>query len=245
MNSSEDTPRSRAIRYLEFLSYYEKELFIDQDAEELTMSVGAPAKCKPAAQSDSGLDPNPSYGPYPNLKKMNDAIKGCLKCELGPNRTKFVFGVGPQDAGVVFIGEGPGAEEDKRGEPFVGRAGALLNKLIESIGWRREDVYITNMVKCRPPGNRDPHPHEIGACQPYLLEQLRLIKPDLLVAVGRISGQALLETTAPLKQLRGRVHKFQGINLWVTYHPAAILRNDSLMPEAQKDFQALKKMVEG
>jgi uracil-DNA glycosylase len=244
MSSENESGRDRAIRYLEFLSYYEKELLLNPKAEQEIITTKSLSPSGIPAKTASGLDPNPDYAPYASLKEMQDAVQGCLKCDLGTGRTKFVFGVGSQNARVVFIGEGPGAEEDKRGEPFVGRAGVLLNKLIEGIGWRREEVYIANMVKCRPPGNRDPHPEELKTCQPYLLEQLRLIGPDWLVAVGRISGQTLLATTAPLRQLRGRVHKFQGINLWVTYHPAALLRNENLMPEAHKDFEILKKMVE-
>jgi uracil-DNA glycosylase len=244
MSSKNESGQDLAIRYLEFLSYYEKELLVNPKTEKEVVATKSSAPMITPNENVSGLDPHPAYGPYPSLKVMQAAIQGCLKCELGPGRNKFVFGVGPQDARVVFIGEGPGAEEDKRGEPFVGRAGALLNKLIEHIGWRREEVYIANMVKCRPPGNRDPHPDELKTCQPFLLEQLRLIGPQWLVAVGRISGQTLLETTAPLRQLRGRIHKFQGINLWVTYHPAALLRNENLMPDAHQDFETLKKMVE-
>jgi DNA polymerase len=244
MDPPDDFPLARAIRYLEFISYYEKELFLSPQTEGSKMPPIPLAKSSTSDLSTSGLDPYPPYTPHFSLQEMSETIKGCLRCDLGTGRTKFVFGVGRQDARVVFIGEGPGAEEDKRGEPFVGRAGALLNKLIESVGWQREQVYIANMVKCRPPGNRDPLPAELEACRPYLLEQLRLIQPQWLVAVGRIAGQSLLGTTAPLKQLRGRVHQFAGINLWVVYHPAALLRNENLMPEAYQDFKLLNQMVE-
>jgi uracil-DNA glycosylase len=244
MSSENESRRDLALHYLEFVSYYEKELVVNSKTEKENISSKSSTPSGLQVKTTSGLDPNPDYAPYTSLSEMQKAVQGCLKCELGPGRTKFVFGVGAPDARVMFIGEGPGAEEDKRGEPFVGRAGILLNKLIEGIGWRREEVYIANMVKCRPPGNRDPHPEELKTCQPYLLEQLRLINPEWLVAVGRISGQTLLETTAPLRQLRGRVHKFHGINLWVTYHPAALLRNENLLPDAHNDFETLKKMVE-
>ncbi|RJP80246.1 MAG: uracil-DNA glycosylase [Candidatus Zixiibacteriota bacterium] len=194
-------------------------------------------------EEQGGLNPYPDYAPYPDLQTMFEAIRGCLKCDLGPTRTKFVFGTGARDARVVFIGEGPGEQEDLKGEPFVGRAGALLNKLLEDIDWRREDVYIANMVKCRPPHNRDPLPDEIAMCEPYLHEQLRLIQPQLLVALGRISAQALLRTKTPLGKLRGQVHRFGEFPLWVTYHPAALLRNQDLLPAAHQDFETLKSMV--
>ncbi len=234
----------RICEYFQFVACFEDELFLPRDLHTIRIRRIIPeAKAEFRAPHPSA-NPYPEYGPYESLEKMERAISGCLRCGLGSGRTKFVFGVGAPDAKVVFIGEGPGAEEDRKGEPFVGRAGALLNQMLAEIDWRRSDVYICNMVKCRPPNNRDPLPEEIAMCEPYLYEQLRLIQPKLLVALGRISAQALLKMTAPLKSLRGRIHYVRGVPLWVTYHPAALLRNQNLMPEANRDFQTLKRMIE-
>ncbi len=232
--------------FLEFLSGYEEELYIDKAAisRSFERTVRPVSKQKPAIKpQESGLNPYPAYAPYTSLAQMEASIKGCLKCKLGAGRNKFVFGVGSERARVAFIGEGPGEQEDRQGEPFVGRAGMLLNQMLADIEWQREDVYICNVVKCRPPNNRDPLPEEITACEPYLHEQLRLLQPAWLVALGRIAAQDLLKTQAPLKALRGRVHNFQGISLWVTYHPAALLRNPNLMPDAHQDLLTLKRMV--
>lgn len=194
--------------------------------------------------TERSLNPYPPYAPYASLAQMERSICGCLKCRLGSSRTKFVFGVGSENARVVFIGEAPGREEDLKGEPFVGRAGELLNQMLIDIGWQRRDVYICNILKCRPPNNRDPLPNEISICEPYLHEQLRLLEAPWLVSLGRVAAQVLLRTTAPLKTLRGRVHKYRDRPFWVTYHPAALLRNMNLMPDAHQDLLTLKRMVE-
>jgi DNA polymerase len=241
MNPHKESILRRAIDYFEYLSLYEKELYLKQRKAAFAAAEKAPEK--PSLRPIGGLDPYPPYAPYTTLAQMEATIKGCLKCALGAGRTKFVFGVGAANAQVVFIGEGPGAEEDKRGEPFVGRAGKLLDEMLAQIEWRREDVYIGNMIKCRPPNNRDPLPEEIAMCEPYLHEQLRLISPQIIVALGRIAAHALLGTQASLGSLRGRLHQFRGIPLWVTYHPAALLRNPNLMPDAHQDLLTLKKMV--
>lgn len=243
MNPHKDSIRDSAIRYLEYLSLYERELYLKKTVPAAKAKSPISEKKAPAKTAEGSLNPYPAYGPYQSLKQMEMSISGCLKCALGPGRMKFVFGVGREDARVAFIGEGPGAEEDKKGEPFVGRAGQLLNEMLSQVGWRREDVYICNMIKCRPPNNRDPQPEEIAMCEPYLHEQLRLLQPQWLVALGRIAAQALLGNQAALKTLRGRMHTFRGINLWVTYHPAAILRNPNLMPDAHQDLLTLKRMV--
>ena len=232
----------RAIDFVEYLSLYEKELYLKKDLSARPAKP-RPAVAQTAPKTASGLNPYPEYAPYSSLAQMEAAIKGCLRCGLGAGRTKFVFGVGSPEAKVVFIGEGPGAEEDRRGEPFVGRAGMLLNEMLGQIEWRREEVYICNMVKCRPPSNRDPLPEETAMCEPYLHEQLRLLQPQIMVALGRVAAHALLGTQASLGSLRGRLHNFRGIPLWVTYHPAALLRNQNLMPDAHQDLLTLKRMV--
>lgn len=176
-----------------------------------------------------------------SLEDFHQQIKNCTKCRLGFTRTKFVFGVGNPEAKLIFIGEGPGREEDLQGEPFVGAAGKLLDKMLNAIDLTRKEVYIANMVKCRPPENRDPAPDEIGTCMPYLLQQIKMIQPQIICALGRISAQALLETKNPLNQLRGKLHDFMGIKFMVTYHPAALLRYISYKKFAWEDLKFLRK----
>lgn len=176
------------------------------------------------------------------LEKFHLEICNCQKCSLGKTRTNFVFGVGNPDATLMFIGEAPGRDEDLQGEPFVGRAGQLLNKIIESIGFVREDVYIGNILKCRPPNNRDPQPEEVDGCEPYLHRQIDLINPAVICALGRIAAQTLLRTKATLGKLRENIHTYQGKQLIVTYHPAALLRNPNWKKPAWEDIQLLRKV---
>jgi uracil-DNA glycosylase family 4 len=179
---------------------------------------------------------------FPNaLVNFHNRIKSCTKCRLAQSRNKFVFGSGNPDADLMLVGEGPGREEDLRGKPFVGAAGQLLDKMLAAIHFKRDDIFISNMVKCRPPENRDPLPDEIETCKPYLFEQIRLIRPKIILALGRIAGQALLETKSALGQLRGRVHDWKGIELMVTYHPAALLRYQQYKKPTWEDLQLLEK----
>jgi len=188
----------------------------------------------------------------PELERYHQEIKDCTKCRLHEGRTKFVFGVGNPKAEVMFIGEGPGRDEDLKGEPFVGRAGQLLDKILASIGFDRQTVYIANMVKCRPPENRAPQPDELETCYPYLARQIELIKPKIICCLGRISGQFLLKTSETLGRLRGTVHDFNGstslttggIKLIVTYHPAALLRYPEYKKETWEDMKMLRKIYE-
>jgi uracil-DNA glycosylase len=179
-----------------------------------------------------------------SLAELNSMICTCVKCPLGNTRTKFVFGVGNPNADIVFVGEAPGADEDAQGEPFVGRAGQLLNKILEAIHFKREEVYICNILKCRPPNNRDPQPDEIDACEPHLWKQLELMNPKIIVCLGRIAGQTLLRTTSSLGDLRGKVHNYRGIKLVVTYHPAALLRNPNWKKPTWEDVQWIRKMYD-
>ena len=176
--------------------------------------------------------------------ELYDRIHECLKCALGQTRKMFVFGTGNQRADVMFIGEAPGADEDAKGEPFVGRAGQLLNKIIEAVGMKREEVYICNILKCRPPNNRDPLPSEMETCSPYLLKQIDLLKPKFIICLGRISAQWLLRTSESLSALRGRTHEFRGSSLIVTYHPAALLRNPAWKRPAWEDMKMFKELYE-
>ena len=181
------------------------------------------------------------------LKKFYLEIKDCTKCHLGKTRTNFVFGVGTPESKVMFIGEAPGREEDLQGEPFVGAAGKLLDKILEAIKFKRSDVYIANILKCRPPENRDPLPEEIEICQPYLLRQIKIMKPEIICALGRISAQVLLKSKLPLNQLRGAFHDFRlegfskPIKFLVTYHPAALLRYPQYKKQTWEDVQLLRK----
>src|ERR1051326_1076021 len=176
-----------------------------------------------------------------SLPELYGQIHDCLKCPLGHTRTKFVFGTGNANAGVMFIGEAPGADEDAQGEPFVGRAGQLLNKIIESVSMKREDVYICNIIKCRPPENRAPLPMESETCTPYLMKQIELVKPKFIICLGRTAAQWLLQTTDNLGKMRGKLHDYHGIKLLVTYHPAALLRNPDWKRPTWEDMKMFKK----
>ncbi len=182
------------------------------------------------------------WGGAATLEEFEASINTCRKCSLGGTRTNFVFGVGNPNATLMLIGEAPGADEDAQGEPFVGRAGQLLNKILEAIHFRREDVYICNILKCRPPGNRKPLPEEAGLCLPYLRKQVALVQPRLIVCLGLTAAEYLLDTRESLGQLRGRVLAYEGIPLMVTYHPAALLRNPNWKRPTWEDVQALRKL---
>ena len=179
-----------------------------------------------------------------SLEELQQQIKTCLKCSLGQTRTNFVFGVGNPHADVMFIGEAPGADEDAQGEPFVGKAGQLLNKIIEAVGMKRDNVYICNILKCRPPNNRDPLPEEMELCSAYLLKQIEMIKPKFIICLGRISAQWLLKTNDSLTTMRGKVHEFRGATLIVTYHPAALLRNPNWKRPAWDDMKMFRKLYD-
>lgn len=177
---------------------------------------------------------------YASLDDHRRDICNCQLCPLGQTRNKFVYGVGNPKAGIIFIGEAPGADEDRLGDPFVGRAGHLLDKILAAINFTRQDVYIANILKCRPPENRDPQPDEMEKCFPYLREQMAIIRPKLICALGRIAAQALLHTKVPVTKLRGEWHQYEGIPLLVTYHPAALLRDPSYKRGAWDDVQLLR-----
>lgn len=174
------------------------------------------------------------------LGDLRESIHTCTKCPLGHTRKSFVFGVGNPDAEIVLVGEAPGAEEDARGEPFVGRAGQLLNDILKAIGLTRDEVYICNILKCRPPNNRDPLPGEVEQCEPYLHRQLGIIRPIIMLALGRIAAQTLLRTTDSLTRLREQEHLYQGVPLHVTYHPAALLRNPNWKRPTWEDVQRFR-----
>ena len=176
------------------------------------------------------------------MDELNVTVRGCPLCrELVCTRTQTVFGVGNPAAEVVFFGEAPGADEDRQGEPFVGRAGQLLTKIIEACTWKRQDVYILNVLKCRPPDNRTPLPHEVQNCRQYFERQLEIIQPKYIVCVGTVPSQALLETTEAVGKLRGRFHRYRGSTVLVTYHPSYLLRNPAAKKYVWEDMQMLLK----
>ena len=176
---------------------------------------------------------------------LKTAVSGCTRCALHQTRTQTVFGVGDENADWMLIGEAPGAEEDRLGDPFVGQAGKLLDNMLAAVGLsRRENVYIANVLKCRPPGNRNPSPEEVEKCSPHLLQQIELIKPKLILAMGRFAAQTLLATDASIASLRGRVHSYEGVPLIVTYHPAYLLRTLPDKAKAWADLVFAKKTMQ-
>jgi len=197
----------------------------------------------PAQQVDGGPAVARRWTDWDALTR---AVASCTACKLQQTRTQGVLGVGDRHAEWLIIGEAPGADEDRQGEPFVGQAGKLLDAMLAAIGLKRgENVYITNVLKSRPPGNRNPEADEIAACMPYLLSQIELIRPKIIVALGRFAAQNLLQTDEPIGRLRGRVHRFQDIPLVVTYHPAYLLRNLPDKARAWEDLCLARRTMRG
>jgi len=182
--------------------------------------------------------------PIDALAAVRADIGDCTRCKLHAlGRSQIVFGVGNPQADLMFVGEAPGADEDIQGIPFVGRAGQLLTKIIEAIGLKREDVYIANVIKCRPPQNRNPEPDEVEKCEPFLFQQIDIIKPKVIVALGKFGAQTLLRTLDPISRLRGRVFEYRGAKLIPTFHPAYLLRNPSSKREVWEDMKLVRKLL--
>lgn len=202
--------------------------------------------------SDGGATPvaaaavtEPRIAEAADLEALAALVAACSRCSLHEARKNPVFGEGAADARVVCVGEAPGAHEDETGRPFVGRAGRLLDRLLMSIGLPRTSVYICNVLKSRPPRNRDPLPEEVAACAPYLLRQLALIEPEVIIAFGAFAARTLLETKSALGRLRGSVHRYSGYPVVVTYHPAALLRNPGWIRPTWEDLQIVRRMLDG
>lgn len=226
-------------------------------------TAGRPAAARPAAvpaaAAPAGPVPNDAaagavapanvtaarIAEVPDLQALAQLVAACTRCPLHATRTRPVFGEGAADARVVCVGEAPGAREDETGRPFVGRAGQLLDRLLMSIGLPRTSVYICNVLKSRPPRNRDPLPEEVAACAPYLQRQLALIDPEVIVAFGAFAARTLLETKSALGRLRGRTHRYAGYPVIVTYHPAALLRNPGWIRPTWEDLQLVRRMLDG
>jgi len=177
----------------------------------------------PSSLTEAGATPHDHK--HESLEKIRKSLGDCQRCKLAKGRTNLVFGVGNPQARLVFVGEGPGRDEDLQGEPFVGEAGQVLNRIITAMGLKREEVYICNVVKCRPPGNRDPEADEIAACAPFLLRQLQSVNPEVIVALGRFAAQTLLGTKEAISKLRGKFRDYHGVPVMPTYHPSYLLRN--------------------
>ena len=177
------------------------------------------------------------------LDAIRTELGECVRCELGRTRTRLVFGVGNPSARIVFVGEAPGRDEDLQGEPFVGEAGQLLTRIIQAMGLGRDDVYICNVLKCRPPQNRNPLPPEIEQCQPFLLRQLKAVNPEVVVALGTFAAQTLLASKEPISKLRGRFHEYHGIPMMPTFHPAFLLRNAEKKRDVWADMKEVMKLL--
>jgi DNA polymerase len=178
------------------------------------------------------------------LERVRNELGDCQRCRLGQDRTNLVFGEGSSKARLVFVGEAPGGDEDAQGRPFVGRAGQLLTRIVGAMGLSRKDVYICNILKCRPPGNRNPKPDEIHACEPFLIQQIQAIQPEVICALGTFAAQTLLKKEAPITTLRGRFHSYHGIKVMPTYHPAYLLRNEGAKKLVWEDIRLVMKMLE-
>jgi uracil-DNA glycosylase len=242
------TQPERRRQYLEAIG-------IDLWVSRRTGGAAAPARepALVAATAAAAAAPRPAAAPPSSEEStarweaLRTAVAQCTRCPLHATRTQGVLGVGPLRADWLVIGEAPGAEEDRRGEPFVGAAGQLLDAMLRAIGLdRRSNVYIANVLKSRPPGNRDPKPEEVAACLPYLLRQIELLQPKIMLAVGRIAAQNLLATDTPLGRLRGRVHHFGELNtpLVVTYHPAYLLRTPADKRKAWEDLKFARSVYQ-
>ena len=194
---------------------------------------------------DLFAEPLPALGAK-SLDALRAEIGDCRRCKLCAGRTHLVFGVGNPRARLMFVGEGPGRDEDLQGEPFVGRAGQLLNDIItKGMGLKREDVYIANVVKCRPPENRNPEPDEVAACEPFLKKQIDLVRPEVIVGLGKFAVQTLLQSKAPISKLRGHWHRYHGIPLMPTFHPAYLLRNPADKKLVWEDIKKVIKELRG
>jgi DNA polymerase len=252
--------KDQLIEHLEFA----RELGVTGIARDAALRR-RPGETPRAATPDAGpaaaVDPDPAAAmsshtaavvvPATFVSAKDDALAviradlgDCTRCTLHTGRTNIVFGVGNAGSPLMFVGEGPGADEDQQGLPFVGRAGQLLSQIIKAMGFERDAVYIANIVKCRPPGNRTPEPDEIAACQPFLRRQIETIKPQIIVALGSTATQALLGTTQPISRLRGRFHQVDDVRVMPTFHPSYLLRNPSAKREVWEDMKLVMKALE-
>jgi DNA polymerase len=224
----------------------QKEIFGDEllTTNPLKRKTTVVTKIQTEENKDSLFDVKQDWEKAKSLEELDNLINKCTKCPLHKSRKNFVFGVGNQNADVMVVGEGPGADEDAQGEPFVGRAGKLLNDILKAINFKREEVYIANVVKSRPPGNRTPTAEEMEACIPYLKKQIELIKPKLILCLGLTAAQGLLKKRDSLTKLRGQLFEYHGAKVMVTYHPAALLRNPNWKRPCWEDVQKFRQLYD-
>jgi uracil-DNA glycosylase len=220
------------------------EKYIQQQLDLGYNQIYLPVTTRPKSMARPRILSKDDFAEAKSLEQLEKTIENCNRCSLWKTRTKFVFGTGNPNAEIMFVGEAPGRDEDLQGKPFVGRAGKLLDKMLAEVGLKREDVYIANILKSRPPDNRDPLPDEIAACEPYLHAQIKLIKPKLICSLGRIAAQTLLRTKMTLGEMRGRWFDYQGTKFTVIYHPAAILRSMTYLEPALDDLRRLLAELE-
>lgn len=231
----------------------EREVFLDRlAARDLPDLLRCRGEVSQVQAEDQPVRPAGATAPYASgaelvqlgsLDELRDLALGCPRCRLSETRTHVVFGEGDARAQLLVVGEAPGADEDRTGRPFVGRAGQLLDLLLAAVGFSRDAVYICNVLKCRPPGNRNPQPDEVEACSPYLLRQVELVQPRVILACGTFAAQTLLGSSVSIGRLRGEVHSYHGVPLVPTYHPAALLRNSSWIRPVWEDLQRLRTLV--
>jgi uracil-DNA glycosylase family 4 len=236
--------RIRFYNELGIYDFYRREV---ATTNQEPLPVPSKSIAAPTIEEDLFAVPKPesrTTDPVQGLRLIREDLGDCTRCPLHKQgRKQIVFGVGNPSAELMFIGEAPGADEDQQGEPFVGRAGQLLNNMIKAMGIRREDVYIANIIKCRPPGNRTPEREECETCSPFLMRQIAVIQPKVIVALGAVAAKTLLAINAPMAELRGHWYDFRGVKLAVTYHPAFLLRDPRQKKETWKDLQMVMKFL--
>jgi DNA polymerase len=243
MNGPPSSPLSDLLAYLGEIGY--GDVYLRPPAPAAAVAPAEPESPAAPLSAPPGSAPPPAgtgdaADRIAPLAALGASVEGCTRCRLADGRHKVVFGSGNPNADLMFIGEAPGADEDRQGLPFVGAAGELLTRIIQAMEMKRDEVYIANVIKCRPPGNRDPQPDEVAACRGYLERQIALVRPRLIVILGRIAAQTLLGTDSPIGQMRGRWYSVQGIPAMVTYHPAALLRNAALKRPTWEDIQQVR-----
>jgi uracil-DNA glycosylase family 4 len=238
-----DTPREELHKMIASLrTRLQLDMELNRTIPASFLRKGDPVK-KAHVPASEWLQVKPDDRPGQTLPDVREALGDCRRCPLCETRANLVFGEGNVRAGLVFVGEAPGADEDSQGRPFVGKAGQLLTRIIVAMGLQRQDVYICNILKCRPPENRNPRPEEIAACEPFLIRQLQAIQPKIICALGTFSAHTLLKTDVPISVLRGRFHSYQGISLMPTYHPAYLLRNPAAKKQVWEDVQKIMKAL--
>jgi len=235
----QDIERGRSLSYLRLEGSLTPKVDMTEPDELGNLSSGKGTVAGDDRQASGLLQRNGSVA----IGEVKHELGDCQRCSLSQGRTNIVFGEGNPDARLVFVGEAPGADEDAQGRPFVGRAGQLLTRIIAAMGLSRKDVYICNILKCRPPGNRNPKPDEIHACEPFLRKQIQAIRPEVICALGTFAAQTLLKKEVPITALRGRFHSYQGIKVMPTYHPAYLLRNEGAKKLVWEDMQVVMKML--